>query len=102
MVKGWKEAVSLSLEKVLEDAGRVGIMALLCTNIARDGMLTGADIEGLGRMKSMTDIPVIASGGVATVEDLKKAKEMGLWACIVGKAYYEGRIRIEEAMTYAD
>ncbi len=102
MVKGWKEAVPLALEKVLDDAARVGVMALLCTNIARDGMLIGADIEGLARMKSMTDIPVIASGGVATVDDLKKLKEMDLWAAIVGKAFYEGRIRIEEAMKYAD
>jgi len=102
MVKGWKEAAPLDLEKVLDDAARVGVMALLVTNIARDGMLTGADTEGLGRMKSMTGIPVIASGGVATVEDLKKLKEMDFWACIVGKAFYEGRIRIEEAMNYAD
>jgi phosphoribosylformimino-5-aminoimidazole carboxamide ribotide isomerase len=102
MVKGWKEAVPLSLDEVLENAARVGIMALLCTNISRDGMLSGADIEGLKRMKSLTKIPVIASGGVASVEDLKKLKEMDLWAAIVGKAFYEGRIRIEEAMDYAD
>lgn len=102
MVKGWKEAAPLALEKVLDDAARIGVMALLCTNIAGDGMLTGADVEGLGRMKSRTDIPVIASGGVAAVEDLKKLKEMDLWACIVGKAFYEGQIRIEEAMNYAD
>jgi phosphoribosylformimino-5-aminoimidazole carboxamide ribotide isomerase len=102
MVKGWQEAAPLSLEKVLEDAARFGIMALLCTNIGRDGMLTGADMEGLGSIQSMTDLPVIASGGVATVEDLKKLKDMGLWAAIVGKAYYEGRIRIEEAVEYAD
>lgn len=102
MVKGWQEASPLSLEKVLEDAARVGVMALLCTNISRDGMLSGADVEGLRRMKSLTDIPVIASGGVASVEDLKKLKETGLWAAIVGKAFYEGRIRIEEAMSYAD
>jgi len=102
MVKGWQEAAPLTLEKVLDDAAGVGVMALLCTNIARDGMLAGADLEGLGRIKSMTDIPIIASGGVADTNDLRKLKEEGLWACIVGKAYYEGRIRIEEAMSYAD
>jgi phosphoribosylformimino-5-aminoimidazole carboxamide ribotide isomerase len=102
MVKGWQEPVPLAVEEVLGNAARVGVMALLCTNIGRDGMLAGVDAVGLGLLQSMTDIPIIASGGVASIEDLKKIKEMGLWACIVGKAFYEGRIRIEEAMNYAD
>jgi phosphoribosylformimino-5-aminoimidazole carboxamide ribotide isomerase len=102
MVKGWKEAVALETSKVLVDAERVGIMALLCTNIARDGMLTGPDFAGLERMQSMTALPIIASGGVSSVEDLKRLKDMGLWATIVGKAFYEGKIGIQEAMTYAD
>ena len=102
MVKGWKEAAAVALEKALEDARRVGIMALLCTNIARDGMLTGADYDGLKKIKSMTDLPVIASGGVAGIDDLKALKDMDVWAAIVGKAFYEGRIGIGEAMSYAD
>jgi phosphoribosylformimino-5-aminoimidazole carboxamide ribotide isomerase len=77
-------------------------MALLCTNIARDGMLTGPDFDGIGRMKNMTSLPIIASGGLSSVEDLKKLKEMDCWAAIVGKAFYEGKVRIEEAMAYAD
>jgi phosphoribosylformimino-5-aminoimidazole carboxamide ribotide isomerase len=102
MVKGWQEPALLEMEKVLVDAQRVGIMALLCTNIAHDGMLTGPDFDGLARMQSLTELPVIASGGVSCLDDLKRLKEMGLWAAIVGKAYYEGRIKIEEAMAYAD
>ena len=102
MVKGWKEAVCNDTEAVLEDAARVGIMALLCTNIARDGMLTGPDFEGIGRMKSMTHLPVIASGGLSAVDDLKRLKELDVWAAIVGKAFYEGKIGIQEAMVYAD
>ena len=102
MVKGWKEVACADVEKVLEDARRVGIMALLCTNIARDGMLTGPDYEGISRMKSMTALPIIASGGVSGVDDLKRLKELDVWAAIVGKAFYEGRIGIQEAMVYAD
>ena len=102
MVRGWKEAACADTEKVLEDALRCGIMALLCTNIARDGMLTGPDYEGISRMKSMTALPIIASGGVSGVDDLKALKEMDVWAAIVGKAFYEGRIGIQEAMVYAD
>jgi len=102
MVKGWKEVACADMEKVLEDARRVGIMALLCTNIARDGMLTGPDYEGISRMKSMTALPIIASGGVSGVDDLKALKELDVWAAIVGKAFYEGRIGVREAMVYAD
>ena len=102
MVKGWKEALASDPARVLDDARRVGVMALLCTSIARDGMLTGPDFEGLGRMQSMTSLPIIASGGVAKVDDLSRLSEKGLWAAIVGKAFYEGKIRIEEAMKYAD
>jgi phosphoribosylformimino-5-aminoimidazole carboxamide ribotide isomerase len=102
MVKGWKEPVNIDLRHVLADAERIGIMALLCTNIARDGMLTGPDFEGLATMQSITHLPVIASGGLSSVDDLKKLKSMGLWAAIVGKAFYEGRVQIEEAMIYAD
>jgi len=102
MVKGWKEAVPLDLTKILEDAQRVGIMALLCTNIGRDGMLTGPDFEGIRRMKKMTSLPIIASGGLSSVDDLKRLKGMDVWAAIVGKAFYEGKVRITEAMTHAD
>ncbi len=102
MVRGWKEVVAADMEKVLEDARRFGIMALLCTNIARDGMLTGPDLEGISRMKSMTALPIIASGGVSGVDDLKRLKELDVWAAIVGKAFYEEKIGIQEAMVYAD
>ena len=102
MVKGWKAAAPLDVEKALEKASHVGVMALLVTSIARDGMLTGPDFEGIRKMQSKTSLPVIASGGLATVEDLKRLKSMGVWAAIVGKAFYEGKIGIEEAMNYAD
>ena len=102
MVKGWKEAAPVDTEKVLDDALRCGIMALLCTNIARDGTLTGPDYEGISRMKSMTALPIIASGGVSGADDLKRLKGLDVWAAIVGKAFYEGRIEISEAMVYAD
>ena len=102
MVKGWKEASPLDVEKALEGASRVKVMALLVTNIAHDGMLSGPDYDGIRKMQSMTPLPLIASGGVATTEDLKRLKGVGVWASIVGKAFYEGKIGIEEAMKYAD
>jgi phosphoribosylformimino-5-aminoimidazole carboxamide ribotide isomerase len=98
MVKGWKAAVDRDMKEILREAERIGIMAILCTNVARDGMLSGPDYEGLKEMMKITGIPVIASGGVTTIEDVKKLKDMGAWATILGKAVYEGLINIEEAV----
>ena len=98
MVRGWKAAVERDMKEILKDAERIGIMAILCTSVARDGMLSGPDYEGLEEMMKMTAIPVIASGGVTTIEDVKKLKDMGAWATILGKAVYEGLIKIEEAV----
>jgi len=61
-------------------------------------MLAGPDFEGLERILNITRIPVIASGGVTTLEDIKRLKSMGVWATIIGKAFYEGLIRIEDVM----
>jgi len=98
MVRGWKAAVDRDMKEILKDAERIGIMAILCTSVARDGMLSGPDYDGLREMMKMTDIPVIASGGVTTIDDVKRLKDMGAWATILGKAVYEGLISIEEAV----
>jgi phosphoribosylformimino-5-aminoimidazole carboxamide ribotide isomerase len=87
---------------VLDDARRIGARGLLCTNIARDGMLAGPDFEGVAKIKSMTPLPIIASGGVSSADDLKRLKELDVWAAIVGKAFYEGKIGVGEALACAD
>jgi phosphoribosylformimino-5-aminoimidazole carboxamide ribotide isomerase len=102
MARGWKSAVDRDVSAILTAAERIGIMAVLCTSIERDGMLTGPDFEGLKAISDMTRLPVIASGGVSKIEDVGRLKEADVWATIIGKAFYEGFISIEEAMGYAD
>lgn len=102
MVKGWKEAAGVSLEEMLDLASGSRVTAILFTSIAKDGTLSGPDFDAIAGMQGMTDLPIIASGGVSSIEDLRRLKEMNVWAAIVGKAYYEGRIRIEEAAGLAD
>jgi len=77
-------------------------MAILCTNVAKDGMLSGPDYDGMKKMVQWTDIPLIASGGVTSIDDVKRLKDLGVWAVILGKAIYEGLIKVEEAIEYAD
>jgi len=102
MSRGWKSAVDRDPAAILKAAERIGIMAVLCTSIERDGMLTGPDLAGLEAISGMTRLPVIASGGVSKIDDVRHLKEMDVWAAIIGKAFYEGFIGIEEAMGYAD
>lgn len=102
MARGWKTAVDKDIQEILDSSRRIGIMAILCTSIERDGMLTGPDYKGLKKLSSMTKLPIIASGGVTTIDDVKRLKDSGVWATILGKAVYEGLIGIEEAVTYAD
>ena len=102
MARGWKTAVNKDIQEILDASERIGIMAILCTSIERDGMLTGPDFEGLKKLASMTRLPIIASGGVSSIDDVKKLKDSGVWATILGKAVYEGLINIEEAAAYAD
>jgi phosphoribosylformimino-5-aminoimidazole carboxamide ribotide isomerase len=102
MVRGWKSAVNRDVKEILEEAKQVGIMAILCTNVAKDGMLSGPDYDGMKEMVQWTDIPLIASGGVTSIDDVKRLKDLGVWAVIFGKAIYEGLIKVEEAIEYAD
>lgn len=102
MSRGWKTTVDKDIRELLEASERIGIMAVLCTSIARDGMLSGPDYDGMETLLKMTKLPVIASGGVTSIDDVKRLKDMGAWAVILGKAVYEGLIKIEEAAKYAD
>ncbi len=71
---------------------------LIYTDIARDGMLTGPNLPALERMVKMTRIPVIASGGISSVADLQALKPSGVVGAILGKALYEGRIDLAQAL----
>lgn len=101
MVRGWKSAVDKDVGDILRAAERIGVMAILCTNVARDGMLSGPDYQGMRQMMTMTTLPLIASGGVTGIDDVKRLKDLGVWATILGKAVYEGLIKVEEAIAYA-
>jgi phosphoribosylformimino-5-aminoimidazole carboxamide ribotide isomerase len=98
-VRGWIEgsgADLLDLAKAFEDAG---VAALVVTEIARDGTLEGPDVEGLSQVLDATAIPVIASGGVGTLDDLTvlaalESSGRRLSGAIVGRAIYEGRFSV--------
>ena len=96
-VNGWKEDSELTLSDFISSYMQKGITQVLCTDINRDGMLQGPSVELYkALLKKFPGIKLIASGGVSSVQDLIGLKEAGLPAAIVGKAYYEGRITLEQ------
>ncbi|MCC6508751.1 MAG: 1-(5-phosphoribosyl)-5-[(5-phosphoribosylamino)methylideneamino]imidazole-4-carboxamide isomerase [Pirellulaceae bacterium] len=77
------------------------IPAIVYTDIARDGMLSGPNFEQLQQMQQATNIPVIASGGVTSLEDIDRLVSMKTHACIIGRALYEGRLDLAETLQRA-
>jgi phosphoribosylformimino-5-aminoimidazole carboxamide ribotide isomerase len=100
-VSGWAEATSLS---TVELAGRVRglpLAAVIYTDIGRDGMLQGPDLEGLAAVADAAGLPVIASGGVTSAADIAALcglEARGVVGAIVGKALYDGRLSLEAAL----
>lgn len=95
---GWTqtgEISAVSLAKSFEDAPLAGIVY---TDIARDGMLKGVNVTAMAEMQRAVRIPVIASGGVTTLDDIRALRQAGLAGCILGRALYEGRINLPEAL----
>ena len=99
-VSGWLEGSSLEAVALGCRVKDMGFGLIIYTDISKDGMLEGPDLEGVKNMAQETGLPVIASGGVSCIEDIKTLKELeqyGVTGMISGKAIYEGRISVEEA-----
>ena len=98
---GWTSTSDIKAVDFAKELELLGLKCLIYTDVARDGMLTGPNYEGLKALLDATDIPVIASGGIADIEDIKKLKSLearGVMGAITGKAIYEGRLDLKEAL----
>ncbi len=100
-VEGWQKTSAVDAADLAAEMGDLGVRRLLCTDIATDGMLTGPNLEGLRRIAEATTAEVIASGGVSALEDivaLRELEPLGIIAVIAGRALYEGRLDLGEAI----
>lgn len=103
-IKGWAEQTSMPAVELARRCEDQGVTALIYTDIVRDGMLTGVNISATQAFARAVSVPVIASGGVASIEDvvrLKPLEEDGVVGAIVGKALYAGTIDLAEAIRTA-
>ena len=98
---GWLEVSTTPAIDLAKTYEHLPIAALIYTDIATDGMLAGPNVEAMQAMKLAVELPVIASGGVTTVEDVKRLAQAGLDGVIVGRALYEGRLTVQEAVAAA-
>jgi phosphoribosylformimino-5-aminoimidazole carboxamide ribotide isomerase len=96
-VRGWTEVFDLTALELGQRVHAQGARTVIYTDVARDGMLTGPDVEG-ARSLAALGLDVIASGGVASLDDLRRVRSAGLAGAIVGRALYEGRFTLAEAL----
>ena len=100
-INGWQEDSGLDLFKFLEEYIALGITHCICTDVSKDGLLQGPSFELYGKIqKQFPGLKLIASGGVSSMEDLRALQAMGVYGTIVGKAYYEGRVSLEELASF--
>ncbi len=96
-VRGWTEVFDLTVPELARRVHAQGARTVIYTDVARDGMLSGPDVPG-ARTLAELGLDVIVSGGVASLDDLRSARAAGLAGAIVGRALYEGRFTVPEAL----
>ncbi|MCE5335544.1 MAG: 1-(5-phosphoribosyl)-5-[(5-phosphoribosylamino)methylideneamino]imidazole-4-carboxamide isomerase [Desulfobacteraceae bacterium] len=103
-VEGWKESTRTDAVSLVRSFGGLPLAAVIYTDIHRDGMRTGVNIEATRRLMEETGVPVIASGGVSSMDDVESLLPLvplGLMGVITGRAIYEGTLDLREAITRA-
>ena len=98
---GWTQDSSLTLLEFAAEAAKLPLAAIIYTDIAKDGMMSGPNFERTKALVEAVDVPVVASGGVNTVEDIKKLTEFSPEAAIIGRSLYEGILKLTEAIKAA-
>ena len=94
--RGWMDSTTVDVVRFIADYEKKGISHVVCTDIARDGMLEGASELLYRDILKETDVSLIASGGVGSVDDLLRLKAIGCEGAIVGKAIYEGKVQLNQ------
>lgn len=100
-VSGWQEDSGLDIYPFVDEYTKLGLNTVICTDIAKDGMLQGTSIELYNELlQTFPDLNLIASGGVTSMNELEQLLEMNIFGAIIGKAIYEGKIGLKELETF--
>lgn len=101
-IKGWTESSDVTCFDFCEKMQALGINALICTDISKDGAMKGTNLELYRQLCERFNMKITASGGVSSLEDVRALTEMNVWGAIIGKAYYTGDISLAEAVALAE
>ncbi|MBQ2896838.1 MAG: 1-(5-phosphoribosyl)-5-[Clostridia bacterium] len=100
-VKGWTQKSEYSFMDFCEKMVSIGVKTLICTDISKDGAMQGTNHELYKILSEKFDVNITASGGVSSIEDVKRLRELDLYGAIIGKAYYTNAISLKEAIEVA-
>jgi len=100
-VKGWTESTGADAFSFFQKMQDIGVKTVICTDISRDGAMKGINHELYKCLSERYSVNITASGGVSTIEDVKKLVSLGVYGAIIGKAYYTGAINLSEAVNTA-
>ena len=100
-VSGWQEITEISVYQFIKDYISKGINYVFSTDVSKDGLMQGPSFDLYKKIQKLfPDIKLIASGGVTTIQDIEKLNDMGVYGAIIGKAFYEGKIKLKELKPY--
>lgn len=97
-IKGWLETAQDSVEYFFTKLCKLGVSTVICTDVSKDGMLAGTNVDLYRQLSQKFSLDLIASGGVSSQEDLTRLKELGLYGAILGKALYTGALDLKTAL----
>lgn len=100
-IKGWMETAPVTLDEFLDSMQKLGVDTVICTDISKDGAMSGTNLEMYRELSLKYSMNITASGGVSSIEDVKALRAMELYGAIIGKAYYIGAIDLKEAIEVA-
>lgn len=100
-IKGWVEKSELEGVAFCRELERLGVSCVICTDISKDGAMQGTNLGLYEKLQTELSLNITASGGVSSLEDVKRLKNIGVYGAIIGKAYYTGAIDLTEALEAA-
>jgi phosphoribosylformimino-5-aminoimidazole carboxamide ribotide isomerase len=100
-IKGWIEKSEYTLDAFFEKMQSLGVKTVICTDISKDGAMRGTNLSLYRELSEKYSVDIVASGGVSTLSDVRELAKMNIYGAIIGKAYYTGAIKIEDAVKVA-
>lgn len=100
-IKGWTETCDIKAFDFCEKMQKIGVKTIICTDISKDGAMQGTNHELYQKLSEKFSLDIIASGGVSSIDDIKRLSKLNLYGAIVGKAYYTGAVNLKEAIEVA-